>query len=382
MRHASEGTIRRLIDQPLAVGDAETAHVAGCGRCRDHKARVESDASAAVALLARPQLVADATEGWDRFQQDPRRPAVHAGGPRVDRLRSMLLDARRRTWRLAAVPAPPRRVALAACAALVLVASGAVATWLVSAPAPAPATDATVAADFQAIADVAGLGGGAQALGDFQTPSGSTRLPFGLLTWSSAGSAHLVGSLAEAERQTGLQLATPARLPSGVGGPERILVQPKVTAVIRFGQAAGAGLAGTSLEVTAGPAVLLEYGGVSSGPSPSLPTLAIFAMAGPIASAMRASPGRLEAYLLSEPGLPAGLEQELRLLGQLRTVLPMPPAGSDVSQVDVDGSPGILVAEPSGVASGVIWVDRSRIVRAAVGLLDGKDVLDAADQLG
>ncbi len=53
-----------------------------------------------------------------------------------------------------------------------------------------------------------------------------------------------------------------------------------------------------------------------------------------------------------------------------------------MSQVDVNGSPGILVSEASGAASGVIWQDRAGIVRVALGLLDQEDVLSVANQLG
>ncbi len=264
-------------------------------------------------------------------------------------------------------------------AVLVVAAAGAATLTTVlgpSRPAPVP----TSAGGIQALADVGGIEGGSGVLGGFDASSGSRTLPFGVLRWSSAGPALRVSSIAAAEHATGLDLPVPTVLPAGVGNPTSILVQPQVTATIRFGSAAGV-LAGKTLTVTAGPAVLVEYG--ASTPLLGLPTLATFAMGKPVVSSSDSKAAQLEAYVLSRPDVPAGLAQEIRLLGDIGTVLPLPtPPGANVSQVDVGGRPGILVTDTSVGASGVIWEDRGGVVRAAVGLLDGKDILDVASQLG
>jgi hypothetical protein len=103
----------------------------------------------------------------------------------------------------------------------------------------------------------------------------------------------------------------------------------------------------------------------------------------PAVSSTDSPTAQLEAYVLSRPGVPAGLAQEIRLLGDIGTVLPVPtPPGANVTQVDVNGSPAILVTDTSVGASGVIWEDRGGVLQVAVGLLDRKDILDVANQLG
>jgi hypothetical protein len=248
-------------------------------------------------------------------------------------------------------------------------------------PSPSPAS----AVDFQAVADVVGVAGGNDILGGLQTASGTRRLPFGVLHWSSARAAYDVPSVAAAEQATGLSLRSLANPPAGVGAPTTILVQPRVTATIDLDAAAGKGLAGTSLTVTAGPAVLVEYGGSIGAGGFGIPTLATFVMPRPTASSSVASPtsDELEAYVLSRPGLPSGLVQEIRLVGNLATILPLKAVGgASVSEVEIDGSPAIAVGDGAGIATGVLWVDRAGFVHAALGLLDQEDMLGVANQLG
>jgi hypothetical protein len=281
-------------------------------------------------------------------------------------------------WRLVVIPVPSAAV-IATIA--VVVAGAGTAALLTTVLAPgrtAPVTPPSVG--IQALTDVAGLGGGSGVLGGFATASGSLKLPFGELRWTSSGPAHPVSSIAAAEKASGLDLRTPKALPAGVGGLASIEVQPEVTASISFG-AAAATLAGRSLNITAGPAVLMEYGGATA--AIGIPTLTTFVMGRPAVFSADSTVSQLEAYVLSRPGLPAGLAQEIRLLGDIGTVIPLPSQqGANVTQVDVDGSPGALVTDASIGVSGVIWDDSDGVVHAAVGLLDQTDIISVADQLG
>ncbi len=127
--------------------------------------------------------------------------------------------------------------------------------------------------------------------------------------------------------------------------------------------------------------MLVEYG--SSTASLGLPPLAAFAMERPTVSSTAATSSELEAFILSRPGVPAGLAEEIRLLKDLRTTLPVPtPPGAHVIRVRISGSPGLLISEGSGAVSAVIWEDRSGVVHAAAGLLDEKDIVHVADKLG
>jgi hypothetical protein len=103
----------------------------------------------------------------------------------------------------------------------------------------------------------------------------------------------------------------------------------------------------------------------------------------PRATSTRASLSQIEAFLLGQPGIPPELAEEIRLLGDVSTTLPVPvPPGASVRSVRVDGWPGVLLADASNVASGVVWEDGRGMLHAVVGILDSHDVLDVARQLG
>src|SRR3712207_6571884 len=63
MRHPTEGVLRRLVDEPAGVADADRAHVAGCGTClaglEAARADARSIATALGSLLlgTQPQLI-------------------------------------------------------------------------------------------------------------------------------------------------------------------------------------------------------------------------------------------------------------------------------------------------------------------------------------
>jgi hypothetical protein len=230
--------------------------------------------------------------------------------------------------------------------------------------------------DLQAIAALTGLGDN-QPLG-VTTPSGSSTLRFGTITWSSSA-ARPATSLAQASAEAGFPVTLPAHLPAGVGAVQEFLVQPRVTATVTF-NAHAASLAGSSVTIDAGPAVLAEYPAANGSGAPAL---AVTTMRRPTAQSTGASMSEIEAFLLDRPGIPPALAEEVRLLGDLRTTLPVPvPSGASVRSVQVDGWPAVLLADDSNAASGVIWEDGRDSLHAVVGILNAQDVLNVARQLG
>ncbi|HEV8063381.1 MAG TPA: hypothetical protein VGP46_01060, partial [Acidimicrobiales bacterium] len=210
MRHVPDGTIRRLVDEPFAVSDEDAAHVAGCSRCRSHRAAVEQDAGLAAALLTRPQPVPDIAQAWQRLQ------AASMSSQPADGRHSSPVTTRppRRFGRLAL----PQGAVIVTAAVVVAAAAGAgLAVALLGPTRPAPAKAST--ADFSALADLTGVDDGAGVLGGFRTPSGTLKLPFGVLKWSSSGPARALPSLQAARAATGLDVVSPGRLPAGVGKP-------------------------------------------------------------------------------------------------------------------------------------------------------------------
>ncbi|MGH2916054.1 MAG: hypothetical protein ACRDMX_13800 [Solirubrobacteraceae bacterium] len=370
MRHAADGVLRRLDDEPLAVPDKVTAHVASCERCRARRALIAADAAGASRLLSGPRPAPDPDLVWTRLQAELHR------GPQ-GRTRQPL----RRATGFGRGPRLPQlslRAGLAAGAVGVVVAGTAAAATLTTIFAPTHVAPVSLnRGELQAIATLSGLGDD-HAFGTFSTPSGSTTLPFGTLSWSSSGTAHVVASLAAASADAGFTAALPARLPAGVGAVRRIGVQPRVSAAVSFGSRA-AGLAGSSVAIDAGPAVLVEYGGTNST---ELPALGVVTMRRPTASSSGATLSQIEAFLLAEPGIPPQLAEEVRLLGNLGTTLPVPvPPGASARSVQINGRPGVLLADATKVAAAVIWENGGGMLHVVAGLLDPQDVLNVARQL-
>ena len=56
--------------------------------------------------------------------------------------------------------------------------------------------------------------------------------------------------------------------------------------------------------------------------------------------------------------------------------------GASARSVQVAGWPGILLADSSNAAAGVVWEDGRGLLHVVVGILDSQDVLNVANQLG
>ncbi|MGO9959875.1 MAG: hypothetical protein ACLP50_28520 [Solirubrobacteraceae bacterium] len=370
MGHVADGVLRRLDDEPLAVPDRVNDHVAGCARCRARRAQIADDAHRAARLLSAPQVVSDADMAWARFRRELHRGSPDAGGGRPRPARAI-----RRPLRF---PRISLRAGLVIGAVGVIVAGTGAAATLTTIFAPTHVAPVSLSqSDIRAITAVVGLGDNG-VLGGFPTPSGSRTLRFGAIRWSSS-SVRQTSSLAEAGTLAGFPVPLPSHLPAGVGAVQGFVVQPRVTATVTF-DAGAAGVAGSSVTVQAGPAVLAEYGAAGGT---DLPALGVMTMPRPTAVSTGATIGQIEAFLLNEPGIPPALAEEVRLLGDLTTTLPVPvPTGASERSVRVAGRPGVLVTDPSDAAGGVVWEDGGGMLHVVAGILDSQDVLNVADQLG
>lgn len=370
MRHVPDGMLRRLDDEPLAVPDRVSDHLLDCGRCRERRAAISQDRQWAAQVFAGPHLVPDVDAAWARLERELRRSRGDdiAGEGRPLRVRGR--------WNV--FPRLSLRAGLSLGALTVLVAGTAAAASLSTIFAPTRVAPVSLSrGDLGALSSVLGLGN-RQPLGAFATPAGHSTLRFGTIRWSSAPARQAV-SAAEVRADTGLPMTLPRRLPAGVAAAHQFIVQPRANATVTFGAGAGS-LAGSTVTVQAGPAVFAEYSGREGN---GVPTLGIAMVPRPTALSNGASMRRIEAFLLSQPGVPPQLAEEIRLLGDLRTTLPIPvPAGASVHSVQVAGWPGVLLADPSGAASGVVWEDGGGVLHVVAGLLDSHDVLDVAGQLG
>ncbi|HMH91471.1 MAG TPA: hypothetical protein VK586_10360 [Streptosporangiaceae bacterium] len=365
MSHVSSPVLRRLQDEPLAVPDAARRHLAACARCQASNSKIAQNAALAARVLAPPAAAPDDTSlAWARLQASE--PATRRATVRVPRPRP----------RIASMSLGTGTIAVAG----VLVAGTGAAVALTTVYAPTHVAPVRVSQDdFRAISTIASIGG--TRVTDGLPPAGHQQLPFGELSWTAAGKASPVTSVAQARALTGLPLAAPRTLPAGVGAPRGVVVQPKVTVTVRFSASAGSGVAGSTLVITGGPGALVQYGGTAAGRA-QVTTMVIAEMQRPVATSTgAATAAQLEAFLLAAGHLPASLAQEIRLLGT--AALPVPvPAGIAEQHVSVGGSAAVLLADPSGAAAGVIWEGSDGVVHGVGGLLDREDVLNVARQLG
>jgi hypothetical protein len=293
------------------------------------------------------------------------------------RNRTTLQFRRHRSWRFMGASLSTG-ASVAAVGVLVVGVAAAATLTTIFAPtqvAPVPVSQA----DVQQLTQLMGLNT-TTSLGGFGSPSGSETLPFGTVSWTSSGSGEQVASLADAEAATGLVVTLPTALPNGVSGADRYAVMPKVTATVTLGVNAGP-LSGNSLLVSLGPAVAVSYSGAST--LDDIGPLGIVTAARPIATSTGATTSEIENFLLSRPGVPADLAEEIRLLGNLQKTLPIPtPPGTTSESTEIDGSRAVVLVDNSNAASGAIWEDHSGVVHAVAGLLDKEDLLGVAQQIG
>src|SRR5687767_1908314 len=83
MRHPTEGVLRRLLDEPAGVSDADRQHVAGCSQCLSELAAMREDAALVGAALATEGGAdVDVSAAWRRLSATlPATESDHAPTP-------------------------------------------------------------------------------------------------------------------------------------------------------------------------------------------------------------------------------------------------------------------------------------------------------------
>lgn len=353
MRHPTDGTLRRLVDEPLGVADDDREHVAGCPVCREALAGARDDARAAGAALgADPAIDVDAA--WVRLSR-----AVAA----QERPRAVAPARRRR---------PSLRSPLVAATAAVALLAGA---------------GAAAAADWLQIFrtdDVAPL-----AL----TQSDLVALPdldaYGEVVLTERADLRDVADAAAAEEVTGLDVPRVAALPRGVSGEPAFQAGERLGAefvfsadeAARTAAEAGAvlpppppGLDGSRFRLAAGPGFAAVWTAESG-----LPGLVVARAVAPTGYSSGVPFGVARDYLLSLPGMPPGVAEQLRGFSADGTTLPLPLPAERVttSAADVGGAPATVFTTRDGALAGVVWV-RDGIVTAVAGSLAVDEVLSVA----
>lgn len=390
-RHAADGTLRRLLDEPAGVADADRAHIAGCPTCLAGLTRAQADASAIAAALTPaattattpPELTGagEVDAGWHRLtaalaRTEAPAPARAAAG-KAGRESAGRTPAPARADRRAG-PTRPRwgarlRTPVVAVAGVVLLVTGAgiaaAADWLPIfrteqiAPVTITADDLVTLPDLTAYGDVGAV-----------TDPG----------------VHPVADAAAAAAATGLTIPQVADLPAGVSGAPQVLAGGPAGLEFTFSAAKAAqavapatlpapppGLDGSRFRLAAGPGVLQVWTADSG-----FPALAVGRAVAPTADSSGVDFATARDYVLSLPGLPADLVGQLRAFDSGGTTLPLPlPADLvDSTPTEVGGVPAQLLTSRDGAVTAVVWV-QDGIVTAVGGSIGADEALAVARDL-
>src|SRR4051794_28045776 len=299
-RHPTEGTLRRLLDEPAGVADADRAHVADCPTCLTGLAAARDDAAFAATALS-TDAAPDVDLAWRRFAAAGQRASAPTPSP---------------------APAPARRrrglrSPLVAAVGVAVVPAGAGA---------APAGGWLPIFRTQGGAPVSISTGDLVALPDLSD--------YGDLQVVAEPDVHDVADEAAAEQASGLDLPEVATLPGGVSGDPEYAVGGQVVAEFTFSaakaeQAAAAagdtlppvpaGLDGSRFRLVAGPGVAEVWKSASGAPA-----LVVARVTAPTAFSSGVPFEAARDYLLTLPGLPDGLAEQLKGFSADGTTLPLP----------------------------------------------------------
>src|SRR3954468_4174310 len=354
-RHPGEGTLRRLLDEPAGVADADREHVAGCPQCLRGLAAARQDAAVAAAAMS-TAVDSDVDAAWRRFAvaSAPARTAVPA---RAGRWRTALRS--------------PVVAALGVVVVLGGAGAAAAADWLQIFRTEQVAAVPVSTTDLVALPDLS-------AYGDLQVVS--------------EPDVREVADGAAAREATGLDVPQVDALPPGVTGSPSYTVGGQLVAEFTFSadraaQAAATagetlpspppGLDGSRFRLVAGRG-LAEVWSEARG----IPALVVARVTAPTAFSSGVPLDTARDYLLSLPGLPDDLAAQLRTFAGDGSTLPLPiPAQfATSSSTEVDGHPATVVATRDGSITGVVWVSDG-VVTAVAGSLTEDEVVGVAEGL-
>lgn len=364
MAHLSEGTLRRMVDEPDAQG-ADARHFASCAGCQARFKAVAADARTITSLLTAPELKLDVASAFNRVRSTP------AARPRFGFRLPLFRPGSR-----------PMVLAFASAVAVIALVATAIAqdknTFTPQSLTPVPVT----MADMESLSQLSA---------------------YGTVSWTKQPQLQVVTSAAEAQTVSGLKVPSVANLPSGVSTTVTYAAMPRAVAVFTFSKdkaaaaaaqagktlpALPAGMEGAQLTVTVGPAVAEIFGNMNKPAASSdisqlgLPQLVVAASTSPVATSSQVTVKQLEDYLIAQPGISAELKAAVKAIGDPSTTLPVPiPVQfATSSSVTIQGVQGIALGDNTGVGAGVIWV-KNGVVYGVVGTIKKSDAEDIANHL-
>jgi hypothetical protein len=360
MGHPTEGVLRRLLDEPAGVSDADRQHVPGCSQCLGELAGMRQDAVlVGAALASKTDGDVDLAAAWRRLSTalPANRPEHAPARARASRSRGLL-----------------RRPVVAALAVAVVFAGA----------STAAANDWLQIFRTEKIAPLSLTAGDLIALPDLSA--------YGDLAMTGEPNVHEVANAAAAAAESGLDVPEVTELPRGVSGEPVYQVGDKVSATFTFSteraaQAAAKagttlptpppGLDGSSVRLVAGPGVAQLWKS-----SAGAPALLVGRAVAPTAFSSGVAFEVLRDYLLSLPGLPDDVAEQLRTFTADGSTLPLPVPADEVTTRPgkVNGVPATVLQTRNGALAAVVWVDDGAVTVVA-GSLDDDEVLSVARDL-
>ncbi len=368
--HPTDGALRRALDEPASMSDADREHVLTCPRCQSGISDAADDRDHASAALALDDAHDETSleQQWGRLSD-----AVASQSPAT-------------TGDISAHPRHRRlhRATVLTAAGAVLVIGGATAAaagdWLqvFRTESVAPVSVPLSMSDVTDLSAMTGL---------------SDLSAYGHWQYLSSPQLQPVPSANAAQQRTGLTLAPVPDLPTGVTGSPTYQVVEQQSAVFTFSSnkarqavtRAGASLPalpealdGAVLRLRAGPAVVRLWDQGSG-----IPTLVIAEIGAPVAESSGVPLAVFRDTLLSLPGIPPALADQLRAVTSDGTTLPIPVPRDQftTSATDVGGTAATLLQSKDGTLCGVVWVANG-VVRIVAGPLSASEVVSVANELG
>lgn len=355
MKHPTDGTLRRLVDDPAGVSDPDREHVAGCAQCRADLVAAERDAARVASALAVEDGV-DVDAAWARLAS-----ATTEATPVA------LARSSRRGWR-AAVTSPV--VAGLGAVALVTGASAAAAAdWLQIFRTERIEAVEVTEADLVQLPDLS-------SYGDVEV--------------TTEPEVREVTDAEQAAEISGLEVPDVDDLPRGVTGEPTYAVGDRLVVDFTFSAAEAAraaaaageplptpppGLDGSTFRLNAGPGVAAVW-----AEARGVPALVVVRAVAPTAFSSSGVPFETARdYLLSLPGLPDDVAEQLRGFAGDGTTLPLPVPVElvETSTADVDGVQARVLESRDGLAAGAVWV-QAGLVTAVAGTISVDEVLAVA----
>ena len=360
MAHLNDGTLRRMLDDPDAITAPDREHFSTCAECKVRQEALSADAREAAALLAVPDAGFNQASAYKRITAAPARPRY---GFRLPILK------------------PSTRPVVAGLALAVIVAVLATA-WVNVSQIFAPTTVTPVPVtltDLQTLPDLS-------AYGD--------------VTWTQQPTPEIGITQAAAEKVAGFSAPNAGTLPAGISSTVTYAAMAQTSGVFKFSaakaQAAAAaqgktippmpaGMDGSTLNLTMGPALIEIYGELPTGESSSqftLPQLIVAESNTPSVTSTGVTVSQLEDYLLAQPGISPQLAADIRAIGDPTTTLPIPVPiqFATSSKVTVQGVQGVALGDNTGVGAAVIWIKGAHVFFVG-GSLQQSEAVSIANQL-